>query len=78
MKSPLEYIAPFFITGIAIVVFVIGFFIFSYILIFAAIVGLVLFVIAYIRVRFFMSKDMHQTTVKKEQGRLIEHDHEAK
>lgn len=64
---------PFLSMGLAIVVFVIGIVIFSYVLIFAAIVGLVLFVIAYIRTQFFKQKT-HRLYRKNQSGRTIDYD----
>lgn len=46
-------ILPYLMIVFIIALFILGIFIFSYVLIFAVIVGLVLFAIGYIRLRFF-------------------------
>lgn len=64
--------------GIFLVLLVIGIIFFSYLLLVGAIIGLVLFAIAYIRAKFFLRKANFQTKhAKKNQqasGRVIEHD----
>lgn len=71
-KSLLDYIMPFIMLAFVIVLMVLGFFIFSYVLIIAIIIGLVLFVVGAIRTRFFMKKE--NSPAEKHQGRTIEHD----
>jgi hypothetical protein len=81
----LERILPFLILLFGIVVFILCFFIFSYILLFALIVGLILFVVGYIRMKFFTTKnsetiheafiiDIRREDITKPSGRIIEHD----
>ncbi len=71
MQSFLEKLLPFLIIGVMIVIFVVGIVFLSYVLIFGALVGLVLFAIAWIRQTFFPPKDL---TKPKKSGRTIEHD----
>ncbi len=70
---------PFLMMGLMIVLFIIGLFIFSYILIFAAIVGFVLFVISAIRARFFNKGKTHtyQAQFEAKTGRTIEYEDES-
>jgi len=53
----LARLLPFFVMGVAIVLFVVSIFIFSYIFLFALIVGFVLFAIGYVRAKFFKPKN---------------------
>jgi ABC-type transport system involved in cytochrome bd biosynthesis fused ATPase/permease subunit len=76
MNRFLARLVPFIFLGIMIVLLVVGFVIFSYILMFGALVGVVLFVVAWIRETFFSPKDknlMKRETDKKP-GRVIDHD----
>lgn len=81
----LERILPFLILLFGVVVFILCFFIFSYILLFALIVGLILFVVGYIRMKFFTPKDsqtiheefiidIRREDIAKPSGRIIEYD----
>lgn len=71
-------IMPFVAIGVMAVVFVLSLIFFSYIFITAALLGLVLFVIGYIRGKWLMHK--FKKDVKKQpshsptSGRVIEHD----
>lgn len=72
-------IVPFLIAGISIVLLIIGIIIFSYILFFGAIIGLILFVIAYIYFALNKRKMSHlyhktETYHKVRSGRIIDHD----
>ena len=51
---------------------IIGFIIFSWLLIIAAVIGLVLFVVAYIKIRFFSPKKPKPPTPT--QGNIYDHD----
>lgn len=62
-------IIPFILLGMAIVAFAFGLLLFTYLLIFGAIVGLILFVIAWIKERFFSKKQVTRRTP----GRTIDH-----
>lgn len=70
---------PFFTMGLMVFLFIIGLFIFSYVLIFAAIIGFVLFIISAIRARFTVSKNTNAQTKQFEnnKGRIIEHEEEV-
>ncbi len=70
MRAFLEKIIPFIFLGIMLVIFVVGIVLFSYLLIIGALVGLVLFAIAWLKEKLSPSKSV--TKVKK-QGRIIEH-----
>ncbi len=72
MQSFLSRIVPFFFLGIMIVLLVAGMIVLSYLLIFGALVGLVLFAFAWIKDRFFNKKSGLSTT-KRRQGRTIDH-----
>lgn len=68
---------PFLTMGLSIVLFIIGIIVFSYILIIAAIIGVILFSIGYIRAKFFMkNKEVHRynKTTEDASGRVIEHE----
>lgn len=73
MKNLLSKLVPFIFLGVLLVVLVAGFILLSYLLIWGAIVGLVLFVIAWIREKLFPSKQLTQTE-KPKSGRIIDHD----
>lgn len=70
MQQPLiNRIAPFILLGIAIVAFVLGMVLLAYILIFGALVGMALFVISWIKTKFFQPKKP-----VKRIGRTIDHE----
>jgi len=74
----LAVIMPFVGMGIFVVLFIVGLIFFSYLLIIAAIIGLVLFAIGYVRVKLFQRKSRtaanDQTYQSSGKGRVIEHD----
>ena len=70
MQALFARLLPFFIMGMMIVIFVVGIIFLSYLLIFGALIGLVLFIITWVRQTFFPPKDV----LPKKQGRIIEHD----
>ena len=72
MHSFFGRIIPFFFLGIMLVIFVAGLILVSYILIIGAIVGLILFDIAWIRDLFVHKKE--NSSLFKKQGRTIDHD----
>jgi len=75
IRKMLDRIVPFIFLGMALVALVAGFVLFSYLLIFGALVGFVLFVILRIKEKFF--PDKNKTTQYHEPtrtGRIIEHD----
>ena len=73
-------IMPFLTLGVMLMVFIIGLIFFSYVIIIAAILGLILFTVGYIRGKWLMRKfkqqaqQQPQQNTPKEQGRIIEHD----
>lgn len=70
---------PFLMMGVMIVLFIIGLFVFSYILIVAAIIGFILFIISAVRARFFnKGTHVHQEQFETKTGRTIEYDDEEK
>lgn len=72
MKSILPRIVPFIMLGIAIVAFVFGLILFSYLLIFGALVGLVLFAFTWIKEKFFPSKSI--SIQRPKSNRTFDHD----
>ncbi len=68
MNSFFSRLAPFIYLGIMLAILIAGIVIFSYLLILGALLGVVLFSIAWIKERFFSSKKRQQS------GRIIEHD----
>jgi len=75
MQNVFAKLIPFIIAGIAIVAFAFGLLLLTYLLIFGAIIGLILFTVSWIRRKFFASKHMTKPTTKQsEKGRIIDHD----
>ncbi len=72
--SILSRILPFLYLGIVIVVLIFGIILFSYLLILGAMVGLILFLIAYIREKFFSSPNYPEKIARKRKGQTIDHD----
>jgi hypothetical protein len=60
-----------------LVILVIGFILLSYLLIWGAIVGMVLFLIAWIKEKLFPTRQMTRTE-KSQSGRIIDHDEQQK
>jgi len=73
MKNVLAKILPFFFLGVMLVILFVGFVLLSYLLILGAVVGLVLFVIAWVREKLFPSKQLTKTD-KPKSGRIIDHE----
>ena len=69
----LSRIMPFLIIGIVIVLFIFSLIIFWWIFVAGLIIGLIGFVIAYIREKFFKDKK-HRTKKTETIGIIIEHD----
>ncbi|MHB1946695.1 MAG: hypothetical protein ACYCQI_01100 [Gammaproteobacteria bacterium] len=65
-------LVPFLFLGIAIVAFAFGLILLTYLFVFGAIVGLTLFLIVWIRDKFFPSKSL--TKPQKRKGRTIDHE----
>jgi hypothetical protein len=74
MKPFFARIMPFIFLGIIIVIFIAGFVIFSYLLIFGALVGLFLFCIAWIKELIFKHKNSYPEVKKPRSGRTIDHE----
>ncbi len=72
MQNWLARLVPFLAIGVAIVIFAFGLFILSYLLMVGALVGFVLFTIAWVRNRFFGPR--RPSTPVKREGRTIDHD----
>lgn len=74
MNKLFDNIAPFLGLGILIVLFILGIFIFSYLLIIGAIVGLVLYIVALIRAKFGSSKSQQppHSNLPEGSGRVID------
>jgi hypothetical protein len=71
MQNLYAKLLPFIFLGIAVVALIFGLFLLAYLFIFGTLVGLSLFAIAYVKQRFFASK---QIIIPKKQGRTIDHD----
>lgn len=67
-------IMPFFILGIILVLFVVGLYLMIHLLILGALVGLILFIFAWIRDKFFISHAMVPKQKRPASGRTIDHD----
>jgi hypothetical protein len=68
-----ETLIPFIIAGIAIALFIGLLFMFSYVVIWGLIIGGTLWLISIVKELLFPSPPK-TTTIKKTQGRIIEHD----
>lgn len=73
MNRFISQIIPFILFGILLVLFVVGIILFSYLLILGAVVGLVLFIIQWIRMKFFPSKHLSNYQHSKRSGRTFDH-----
>lgn len=78
MPSPrlqllLARVMPFLVLGLIIVLFIIGIFVFSYVLIFACLVGFILFVVAWVRDKVTGRRKMNSNQPpQKTPGRIID------
>ena len=75
MQSFMARLLPFIFLGILLVLVVAGVILFSYLLIFGAMVGLFLFLVAWIKGLFFRNKQKYPAEYQKKKGRIIDHDH---
>lgn len=73
MKRIFSQLTPFIFIGIAIVAFAFGIILLAYLFLFGAIIGLILFLISWIRYKLFPPKTL-TTTTKKKSGRIIDTD----
>lgn len=74
MKSILAKIWPFIAFGIIIFILAIGFVILSYVLIFGAFIGLLLFAIQWLREKLSPKKPPKTPKNVEQKGRVIDHD----
>jgi hypothetical protein len=72
MQTIFGRLVPFIFVGIMVVLFVVGLVIISYLLIFGALVGLCLFVIAWVREKL-IRKNNYPEVKKNRNGRTIDH-----
>ncbi len=73
VRSFLERLLPFILLGIMIVLGVVGIVLFSYLLIFGALIGLILFIVAWVQ-GLFQSKQKKASRLQQKRGRIIDHD----
>ena len=71
MRKLLSQIIPFLFIGIALAAFVFGILLLSYLFLVGALVGLLLFTLAWLRNRFFPKRRVKKT---KREGRIIDSD----
>lgn len=64
---------PFLMLGVGIVVFAFGIILLAYLLIFGAIVGMAIFLIAWVRAKFFPKKEITTYQRKERKGQTIDH-----
>ncbi|VVC76873.1 hypothetical protein AQUSIP_22000 [Aquicella siphonis] len=72
MQRLVNQIVPFILAGVAIVAFAFGIMLLAYLFLFGALVGFILFLIAWIRSRFFAPKTVSRP--RKTSGRIIDSD----
>lgn len=72
MQKFLNQLIPFFLIGVAIVAFSFGILLLAYLFLFGALIGFVLFIVSWIRQKFFPQKTVAKT--KKSSGRIIDSD----
>lgn len=72
MQRFFKQLAPFLLIGIAIIAFAFGIMLLAYLFFFGAILGLLLFLVSWIREKFFPLKS--PTPTKKTSGRIIDSD----
>jgi hypothetical protein len=73
MKRIVDNLLAFVFLGMGIVALVAGLILFSYLLLYGAIVGIILFVILWFKEKFFPNKKI-QSKRPTQQGRIIDHD----
>jgi len=74
MNNLLARIIPFLFLGIMLVILIAGLILLSYLLIWGAVVGLVLFLIAWLREKFFPPRHLTKIDKQSKSGRVIDHD----
>jgi len=70
IKRFLNQLIPFILIGIALAAFAFGIMLLAYLFLFGAMVGFILFIVAWIREKFFLKKTITKT--KKTTGRIID------
>jgi hypothetical protein len=77
-KSPFlkifENLVPFIIAGVAIALFLGLLVMFSYVIVWGLIIGGILWIVATVKEYLFPSTSTKTEVIKKNQGRIIEHD----
>lgn len=74
MQRFINQLIPFIFFGIAIVAFAFGIILLAYLFFFGAMIGLLLFLISWIRQRFFPTKKVVVKTTKTRKGQIIDSD----
>ena len=74
MRRLFESLIPFIFIGIVIVVLVFGLVMFSYLLLFGAIVGLILFIFEWVRTKFKQKSTSPKYHKRSHKGRVIDTD----
>jgi hypothetical protein len=74
MRNIINRLIPFIFLGIMIVIFVAGIILLSYLLIYGAIVGIIIYLIVWIKEQLFNKKKSPYPEQKKRSGRTIDHD----
>jgi hypothetical protein len=70
MQKIFRQLLPFIFIGIALVAFAFGILLLAYLFLFGALVGIILFIISWIREKFFPTKNI--ITQHKKKGRIID------
>jgi len=74
MRNVFSKFMPFFVLGLVLVILIAGLVLLSYLLIFGALLGGVLFIIGAIREKFFTSKQLVKPSPRARQGETINHE----
>lgn len=74
MQKFLNQLVPYIFLGVAVVAFAFGIMLLAYLFLFGAFVGLVLFVITWIKQKFFSPKPPASLQSKTKSGRVIDSD----
>lgn len=74
MKRFFNQLIPFILFGVAIVAFVFGVMLLSYLFLFGALLGFILYTIKWLHDKFFSKKTVIKTQPKPKSGRIIDTD----
>lgn len=75
MRNLMARLIPFFMLGIALVALFFGLVLLAYLFVFGALVGIVLFLINWVKVKFFPANTIVKREAHKQgSGNLIDHD----